>query len=40
MLNYLLAIIYFEQIGDEKNDIEPLIEADKQIDFSKKEYPK
>ena len=29
---YLKAIIYFEQISDERKDIEPLIKADKEID--------
>ncbi len=37
--HYLLAIIYFEQIGDEKNDLKPLIDADKKIDFFLKKYP-
>ena len=37
--HYLLAIIYFEQIGDEKKDIQPLINAEKQIDFFLKKYP-
>ena len=27
--NYLLAIIYFEQIGEEKYDLKPLLEAEK-----------
>ena len=31
--HYLIAIIYFEQISDEKKDLKPLIKADKQIDF-------
>ena len=31
--HYLLAIIYFEQISDEKKDIKPLLEANKKIDF-------
>ena len=38
-VNYLKAIIFYEQIGDEKRDIEPLIKAGKQIDFFLKEYP-
>ncbi len=37
--HYLLAIIYFEQIGDEKKDIQPLMDADKQIDYFLKNYP-
>ena len=35
--NYLLAIIYFEQIGDEKNDLKPLLDAKKNIFLEK--YP-
>ena len=31
--HYLIAIIYFEQIEDEKKDLNPLIEANKKIDF-------
>ena len=30
---YLKAIIYYEQISDEKKDLKPLIEADKNIDY-------
>jgi outer membrane protein assembly factor BamD len=37
--HYLLAIIYFEQISDEKKDLEPLLEADKKINFFIKKYP-
>ena len=37
--NYLKAIIYFEQIRDEKKDIEPLKKAEEQIDFFLKKYP-
>ena len=37
--HYLLAIIYFEQIGDEKNDMKPLIDAKAKIDFFLKQYP-
>jgi len=37
--HYLIAIIYFEQISDEKKDIEPLLLAGKQIDFFIKKYP-
>ena len=36
--HYLIAIIYFEQIEDEK-DLNPLIEANKKIDFFLKEFP-
>ena len=37
--HYLLAIIYFEQIEDEKKDLEPLLKATKNIDFFIKKYP-
>ena len=37
--HYLLAVIYFEQIGDEKKDMEPLINAKNKIDFFLKKYP-
>ena len=36
---YLLAIIQFEQISDEKKDLEPLLKADEQIDFFIDKYP-
>ncbi len=36
--HYLLAIIYFEQIGDEKKDLEPLLKSKKQIDFFINKY--
>ena len=36
---YLLAIIYYEQIEDEKKDLEPLLKAKKQINFFLKKYP-
>ena len=36
---YLIAIIHFEQISDEKKDIKPLISANKEIDFFLKKYP-
>lgn len=35
---YLIAIIYFEQIKDETKDVEPLNKAKKQIDFFLKRY--
>jgi len=38
-VEYLKAIIYFEQIGDEKKDLKPLIEANRQIDYFIKKYP-
>ncbi len=37
--HYLLAIIYFEQIVDEKKDLRPLLKAMKQIDFFLEKYP-
>ena len=37
--HYLIAIIHFEQISDEKKDLKPLIDADKKIDFFLKKYP-
>ena len=37
--HYLLAIIYYEQIEDEKKDLEPLLKAKKQINFFLKKYP-
>ena len=36
---YLKAIIYFEQISDEKKDLKPLLDANKQIDYFIKKYP-
>ena len=37
--HYLLAIIYFEQIGEEKHDLKPLLEANEKIEFFLKKYP-
>ena len=37
--HYLIAIIYFEQISDEKKDLEPLLQANKKIEFFLKKYP-
>ena len=37
--HYLTAVIYFEQISDEKKDIEPLIKAKEKINFFLKTYP-
>lgn len=37
--HYLMAIIYFEQITDEKKDLEPLLLADEQIDFFLNKFP-
>ena len=36
---YLKTIIYYEQISDEKKDLKPLLEADKNIDYFIKKYP-
>ena len=37
--HYLLAIIQFELISDEKKDLKPLIEANKKIDIFLEKYP-
>jgi len=37
--HYLTAIIYFEQISDEKKDLKPLLNAEEKIDFFIKNYP-
>jgi len=37
--HYLIAIIYYEQISDEKKDLQPLLDADKKIDFFLKKFP-
>ena len=37
--HYLEAIIYFEQIDDEKKDLKPLLEASKKIEFFINKYP-
>ena len=37
--HYLIAIIYFEQISDEKKDLNPLIKANSKIDFFLNSYP-
>ena len=34
-----MAIVYFEQISDEKKDLKPLQDASNQIDFFLKNYP-
>ena len=36
---YLKAIIYFEQMSDESRDLQPLLDADKQIDYFVKKFP-
>ncbi len=37
--HYLIAIIYYEQITDEKKDMEPLLKTKNKIDFFLKKYP-
>ena len=37
--HYLIAMIHFEQISDEKKDLKPLIEANSKIDFFLNKYP-
>ena len=37
--HFLEAVIYFEQISDEKKDLEPLLKANKKIEFFLKNYP-
>ena len=37
--HYLIAIIYFEQIEDEKKDLNPLMQANKKIEFFLNKYP-
>ena len=37
--HYLIALVHYEQISDEKKDLKPLLEADKKIDFFINEYP-
>ena len=37
--HFLLAVIFFEQISDEKKDLKPLLKADQKIDFFLNEYP-
>ena len=37
--HYLIAIVYFEQIEDEKKDLKPLLDASKKIDFFLNKYP-
>ena len=37
--HYLIAIIYYEQISDEKKDLDPLIKTKDKIDFFLKEFP-
>ena len=37
--HYLIAIIHYEQISDEKKDLKPLLDASKKINFFVKKYP-
>jgi len=37
--NYLIAICYYEQILDEKKDLDPLLKAKSQFEFIASEYP-
>ncbi len=37
--HYLIAIIYYEQITDEKKDMEPLLKTKNKIDFFLNKYP-
>ena len=37
--HYLIAIIHYEQITDEKKDLKPLIDAKNKIEFFLKKYP-
>ena len=37
--HYLIAIVYYEQIEDEKKDLLPLVLANEKINFYLKEYP-
>ena len=36
--HYLIAVIYFEQLSDEKKDINPLLQAQEKINFFLKKY--
>ena len=37
--HYLIAIIHYEQIQDEKRDLQPLLDAESKIKFFLKKYP-
>ena len=37
--HFLIAVIYFEQISDEKKDIDPLLKANDKINFFLEKYP-
>ena len=36
--HYLIAVIYFEQLSDEKKDVNPLLQAQEKINFFLKKY--
>ncbi len=38
-VEYLKAVIFFEQIGNERKDLQPLLDASSQIDLFTKKYP-
>ena len=37
--HYLIAIIHYEQISDERKDLKPLLDAQREIEFFLKKYP-
>jgi len=37
--HYLIALIHYERMSDEKKDLQPLLDADKKIDFFLEKYP-
>ena len=37
--HYLIAIVHYEQISDERKDLKPLLDAKEKIEFFLKEYP-
>ena len=37
--HYLIAIIHYEQISDERKDLKPLLDAQRKIEFFLKKYP-
>ena len=37
--HYLIAIVHYEQISDEKKDLKPLVDANLKIDFFLNKYP-
>ena len=38
--HYLISVIYFEQISDEKKDLEPLLKAKEKINYFLNTYPR